>query len=112
MEDIYLANLARNSLRRQKQKSGPNLRDDRLPRKPSSPFNVYIQQQASGSGGRSIKESSVSWRNLSESERHALAPQYAHDMEEYKKSLDVIRQMAKLKVRQSKRVTPEVEKRV
>lgn len=51
------------------------------------------------------------FRNLSQSERDALAPNYKQELEEYKKSFDVIRQMANLKIRQGKvKAAPEVEK--
>lgn len=112
VEDLYLANLARNHLRRQKQKTSPNFQDDRLPRKPSSPFNVFVIRETSGSGGRSLKDLSSTWNSMSQGEKDALAPQYARGMEEYKKALEVVREMAKLKVRQSKKVASEVGKQV
>lgn len=112
VEDIYVANLARNSLRRFEKKAATNLQDDRLPRRPTSAYNAFVTRETQGTTGGLNKDVSANWNSLSQSEKNALAPNYAREMEEFKKQLDVIREMAKLKIRQSKSVTPEVEKQV
>lgn len=112
IEDIYMANLARAQLRRMKLKTATNLQDARMPRRPSSAYNVYVTRETEGSTGGFNPQVASGWKSLSQSEKDAYAPNYSREMEEFTKQLDVVRQMAKLKIRQSKEVTPKVAAKV
>lgn len=106
VEDIYLANIARNHLRRLNKRTPPNIQDDRMPRRPISPLNALIKRDVNSEVR--LGEVAARYRDMSDAEREALAPNFQQQLQEYKNALDVIRQMAKLKIKQGK-AAPELE---
>lgn len=83
-----------------KKKTAANLKDERLPKKPDSPLNVFIRREVSATN--KLTDAIAQYRTLSQSEREALAPNFRQDLAEFVKAGEVIRQMADLKAQQTR----------